>query len=82
MGVLEQRLGRDTSPDQAGPAERLLLLDDGDLHSKLGSADGGNITTRTSANHDDVMSSWQGDSLDSCAATARLRDWGKSPTAF
>ena len=33
--VLEQRLGGNAAPDQAGAAERLLLLDDGDLLAKL-----------------------------------------------
>ena len=58
--VLEQRLGRNASPDQAGAAERLLLLDDSDFLSKLRGADRGDIAASTCANHDDVVRIRQG----------------------
>ena len=41
VGVLEQRLGRNAAPDEAGAAQRLLLLDNGDLESELRRADRG-----------------------------------------
>ena len=56
--VLEQRLGRNAAPDQAGAAERLLLLDDGDLLAELRGADRGNIAARAGANHDDIVGIW------------------------
>ena len=53
--VLEQRLGRDTAPQQAGPAERLLLLDDGGLETELRGADRRDIPAGPGADHDDVI---------------------------
>ena len=53
--VLEQRLRRDAAPDQTGAAERLLLLDDGDLLPELRGADRGDIAARTRADHDDIV---------------------------
>jgi hypothetical protein len=40
VGVLEQRLGRNAAPDEAGAAERLLLLDDRHLQAELRGANG------------------------------------------
>ena len=53
--VLEQRLGRNAAPDQARAAERLLLLDDGDLQAELRGADGGDVAAGAGADHDDVV---------------------------
>ena len=53
--VLEQRLGRDAAPQQAGAAERLLLLDDGDLQSELRGADRGHVAAGAGADDDDVV---------------------------
>ena len=52
--VFEQRLGRNAAPDQAGAAERLLLLDDRDLKSELRGADRGHVAAGSGADHDDV----------------------------
>ena len=53
--VLEQRLGRDAAPDQAGAAKRLLLLDDGDFLAQLRRADRGDVAARSRADHDDIV---------------------------
>ena len=53
--VLEQRLGRNAAPQQAGAAERLLLLDDGDLQAELRGADRGDVAAGAGADHDDVV---------------------------
>ena len=53
--VLEQRLGRDAAPQQAGAAERLLLLDDRDLEAELRGADGGHVAAGAGADDDDVV---------------------------
>ena len=63
MRVLEQRLGRNTAPDQAGAAERLLLLDDRDALAQLRGADGGDIATRPRANDHHVECIRQMDSF-------------------
>ena len=55
MRVLEQRLGRDAAPQQARAAERLLLLDDGDLQTELRGADGGHVAAGAGADDDDVV---------------------------
>ncbi len=52
--VLQQRLGRDASPDQAGAAERLLFLDDGGLQSQLRRADGRDVAAGSRANHHNI----------------------------
>ena len=56
--VLEQRLGRNAAPDQAGAAERLLLLDDGHLLAELRGADRGDVAARAGADHDDIVAFW------------------------
>ena len=53
--VLEQRLGRDAAPEQAGAAERLLLLDDGGLEAELRGADRGDVAAGARADDDDVV---------------------------
>ena len=53
--VLEQRLGRNAAPEQAGAAERLLLLDDGDLEAELRGADRRDVAAGAGADHDDVV---------------------------
>ena len=55
MRVFEQCLGRNAAPDQAGAAERLLLLDHRDLEAQLRGADGGHVSARASANHYNVV---------------------------
>ena len=55
VGVLEQRLGRDAAPQQAGAAERLLFLDDRDLQAELRGADGGDVAAGAGADDDDVV---------------------------
>ena len=52
VGVLEQRLRGDATPQQARPAERLLFLDHGDGQAELRGADGGNIPAGARADHD------------------------------
>jgi hypothetical protein len=58
MGMLEQRLGGNASPNQARTAERLLSLDDGDLLAKLRRADGGHVAARAGTDHDDIVGRW------------------------
>ena len=53
--VLEQRLGGNAAPDEAGAAERLLLLDDGHLQAQLRGANGRHVAARAGADHDDVV---------------------------
>ena len=53
LRVLEKRLGRDAAHVQADTAP-VLLLDDRDGLAKLGSADGGNVATRTRTKDDDI----------------------------
>ena len=53
--VFEQCLGGNTAPDQAGAAERLLLLDHRDLETQLRGANGGHIPAGARANHYDVV---------------------------
>ena len=55
VGVLEQRLGGNAAPDQTGAAERLLLLDDGDLLPKLRRANRGDVSAGAGADHDDIV---------------------------
>jgi hypothetical protein len=55
VGVLEQRLGGDAAPDQAGAAERLLTLDDGHLEAQLGGANRSHVATRSRADHHHVV---------------------------
>ena len=55
MRVLEQRLGGNASPQQARPAERLLLLDDRDFESELSGSNRGNVAACARADHDDVV---------------------------
>ena len=53
--VLEQRLGRDAAPQQTGPAERFLLLDDRDVQAELRGADGGDVAAGAGADDDHVV---------------------------
>jgi hypothetical protein len=53
--VLEQRLRRDAAPQQAGAAERLLLLDDGRLQPELRGADRRDVAAGAGADHDYVV---------------------------
>ena len=53
--VLEQCLGWNTPPDQAGAAERLLLLDDHNLLPELGRTNRGDIATGTRTDDDDII---------------------------
>ena len=52
--VLEQRLGRNAAPDQAGAAERFLLLDDRHLQSQLRRANGRDVPAGSCANDHDI----------------------------
>src|SRR5262249_13767713 len=52
--VLEERLGGNTAPDEAGSAERLLRLDDSHLKAKLRGADGCHIAACSGPNHNNV----------------------------
>ena len=51
----EHRLGRNTSPDQAGSAEHLLLLDDGHLLPELRRTNRRHIATGTRTDDDDII---------------------------
>ena len=55
MRVLEQRLGGNASPQQARPAEGLLLLDDRDLESELSGSNRGDVAACPRTDHDDVV---------------------------
>ena len=54
MRVLEQGLGGNASPDQAGAAERFLFLDDGGLQAQLRRANGRDVATGSRANHHNI----------------------------
>ena len=54
--VLEQRLGRDAAPEQAGAAQSLLTFHDGRLEAQLRRADGRHVAAGAGANHDEVES--------------------------
>ena len=56
LGSIEQRLRRDAADVEAGPAQRLALLDDGDLHAELRRADRADISAGAGADHDDIIS--------------------------
>ena len=60
--VLEQRLGRDAAPQQAGAAQRFLPLDDRRLQAQLRRADGRDVAAGPGANHDEVESLGHGGS--------------------
>src|SRR4029079_6166449 len=53
--VLEQRLRRNAPPEEAGAAERFLLLDDCGLEAELAGADGGHVAAGAGADDDDVV---------------------------
>ena len=53
--VLEQRLGRDAAPVQAGAAEHRRALDDRGLQPELRGADGGDVAAGSGADDDDVV---------------------------
>ena len=53
--MLEERLGGNASPKQAGAAQGLLFLDDGDFEAELGGADGGHVSAGTGADDHDVI---------------------------
>ncbi len=51
----QERLARDAADVEAGAAERLVLFDNDDLETKLRGADGGDITTGTAADDDQLI---------------------------
>ena len=53
--VLEERLGRDAPPQQAGSAERLLFFDDSRLQPELRGTNGRHIAAGTGAYDDYVV---------------------------
>ena len=55
VGVLEQRLRRNTTPDQTGAAKRLLLFDDGNRLPELRGPDGSPYLTGSRAHHHDIV---------------------------
>ena len=59
FGSVEQRLRGNAADVEAGAAERLFLLDDGDLHAELGGADGADVTAGSRPDDDEIVSSRQ-----------------------
>ncbi len=55
LGGVEQRLGRDAADVEAGAAERLALLDDGDFHAELRRADRADIAAGPGADDDEIV---------------------------
>ena len=53
--VLEQRLGRDAPPQQAGAAQRLLFFDHGGLETELRGADRRHVPAGPGADYDHVI---------------------------
>ena len=53
--VLEQRLGRDAAPVEAGAAEHRRALDDRGLQPELRGADRGDVAAGARSDHDDVV---------------------------
>ena len=56
FGSVQQRLRRHASDIEAGAAERGVLLDHGDLHAELRRAYRADISARTSADDDEIVS--------------------------
>ena len=56
--VLEQGLGGNAPPQQAGSAQRFLLLDDGDFEAQLRGADCGHVPAGARADDNDVILVW------------------------
>ena len=56
FGGVEQRLGGNAADVEAGSAERLPLLDHGDLHAELRRADRADIAAGAGADHDEIVS--------------------------
>src|SRR5262249_32062118 len=52
--VLEQRFCRNTTPDQAGPTERVLLFDHSHPEPELCGANRSHVTAGSGPNHDDI----------------------------
>src|SRR4051812_10855940 len=60
LRVEQQRLGRDAAHVQAGAAELVVFLNEGDFQAKLAGADGGCVTGRAGANDGNVVDRlWQ-----------------------
>jgi len=55
MGMLEQRLRGNASPDQTGPAKRFLLFNDGNRQPELRGANGRHVAAGTGADHYDIV---------------------------
>ncbi len=60
LGGIEQRLGGNAADVQARAAERLALLDDGDLHAELRGADRADIAARAGAEDNEIVASHDG----------------------
>ena len=56
--VLEQGLGGNAPPQQAGSAKRFLLLDDGDFEAQLRGADCGHVPAGARTDDYDVILVW------------------------
>ena len=56
FGGIQQRLRRHASDIEAGAAERRVLLDHGDLHAELRGADRADISARTGADDNEIVS--------------------------
>jgi hypothetical protein len=55
MGMLEQRLGWNATPDQTGATEDLLFLDNGDRLTELSGPDGRDVAASSGADHHDIV---------------------------
>lgn len=67
--VVQHGLGRDASDVEAGTSKRATLLDTGGLETELSSLDGGDITTGTTADDDDIV--WVSTSGETTALNTR-----------
>ena len=69
---LEEFLGRDAAPVQAGPAD-LVPLDDGDREPGCRAVEGGGVAARPAADHDDVELFLGGHRLSSSSVSDDVR---------
>src|ERR1700693_457838 len=54
MGVMDQRLGRDTAPIETNPAH-FVFFHERDIKAKLGTPDGGNIPAGTRSQNNQIV---------------------------
>ena len=72
FGGVEERLGRNAADVEAGSAERLHLLDHGDLHAELGRANGADVAAGAGADDNEIV---HDEAILSQSATLQAAGW-------